>query len=105
MYNLAIYYVIPIIFSFLLVSCQTQNQKITKRTQFVMGTLIEITVHEKNKEVAENAIAKAFDEFYRLEDIMSTYKPDSELSQFNISAGSKRHIQVSTDLFKVLFDF
>jgi len=67
-----------------------------------MGTLIEITVHEKDKDLAQKAISKSFEEMSRLENIMSTYLHDSELSKLNISAGSKKQIPVSSDLLEVI---
>ena len=67
-----------------------------------MGTLVEITVHEPNKDLAQEAIKKSFEEISRLESIMSTYLPDSELSRLNILAGSKKQVSVSADLLKVI---
>lgn len=101
-YNNQIYLLVILILSNLLISCQSQEQNVIKRTQFIMGTLVEISVYEKDKEVANKAIAKSFNEMSRLESIMSSYKPNSEISKFNISADIKRGIHVSTDLFKVI---
>ena len=67
-----------------------------------MGTLIEITVRETDKDLASKAIDKSFDEISRLENIMSTYLPNSELSKLNILAGSKKKVPVSPDLLKVI---
>ena len=67
-----------------------------------MGTLVEITVQESNKDLAQKAINKSFDEMSRLEKIMSSYLPDSELSKFNTLAGGKKRIRVSPDLLKVI---
>ena len=67
-----------------------------------MGTLVEITVQEPNKDLAQKAINKSFDEMSRLEKIMSSYLPDSELSKFNTLAGGKTKIRVSPDLLKVI---
>ena len=67
-----------------------------------MGTLVEITVLEVDKDLAQKAIRKSFDEISRLENIMSTYLPDSELSKFNIMAVDKNKIPVSFDLLKVI---
>ena len=67
-----------------------------------MGTIVEITVYEKDKDLAQKAIEKSFDEMSRLENIMSTHLHDSELSKFNILAGSKKKIPVSSDLLKVI---
>ena len=71
--NVISYYVPLIALYFFLVSCQIQDQQVIKRTQFIMGTLVEITVYEKDKDLAQKAIEKSFDEMSRLENIMSTY--------------------------------
>ena len=67
-----------------------------------MGTLVEIIVQESNKDLAQKAINKSFDEMSRLEKIMSSYLPDSELSKFNTLAGGEKKIRVSPDLLKVI---
>ena len=67
-----------------------------------MGTLVEITVHETDKDLAQKAISKSFEEMSRLENIMSTHRHDSELSKLNISAGSKKPTPVSSDLLEVI---
>ena len=67
-----------------------------------MGTLVEITVHESDKELAQKAINKSFSEMSRLEKIMSSYLPGSELSKLNASAEKKSKVSVSSDLLKVI---
>ena len=48
---------------------------IHRRSQFLMGTLVEISVFEKNKDTAELAIQSAFNEIQRMEGLMSTRIP------------------------------
>ena len=97
------YYLRLITICFFLVSCQTHDQEIIKRTKFVLGTLVEITVYEKDKDLAKKAITKSFDEMSRLENILSTYIPGSEISKLNFLAGIKnKTVPVSSDLFKVV---
>ena len=45
-----------------------------------MGTLVEISVVEKNKKLAKTAMQKAIREIRRLEKMMSIHIPDSEVS-------------------------
>ncbi len=86
-----------------LISCESENKEnIFKRTQFIMGTLVEITVQEPDKKLAQKAINKSFNEMSRLEKIMSSYIPDSEISKFNSLAGGEVKIPVSPDLLKVI---
>jgi len=89
-YSSFLYYVTFTIICLLFTSCELENKNTHKRTQFIMGTLIEITVQESNKDLAQKAINKSFDEMSRLEKIMSSYLPDSELSKFNTLAGGKK---------------
>ena len=100
--NFKFYHAPLVILYFFLISCQMQDQKIIKRTQFIMGTLIEITVLETDKNLAQKAISKSFEEMSRLENIMSTHRHDSELSKLNISASSKKRIPASPDLLEVI---
>ncbi|HSQ51667.1 MAG TPA: FAD:protein FMN transferase [Nitrospiraceae bacterium] len=58
-----------------------------KRTQMQMGTLVSITVVASNKEIAQAAATAGFAEIRRLEELLSTWIPTSELSRVNTSAG------------------
>jgi thiamine biosynthesis lipoprotein len=100
--QLAPYYIFLIILCSLLLSCETKETKIVKRTQFIMGTLVEITVRATDNDLAHKAIDKSFDEMSRLEKIMSTRLPESELSKLNLSTGNENKITVSSDLLKVI---
>ena len=101
-HSYVLYYCTLTIFCLSLISCESKNQKTIKRTQFTMGTLVEIIVHESNEKLAQNAINKSFNEISRLEKIMSTYLSNSELSKFNKLAKNKSSIPVSHDLLKVI---
>jgi FAD:protein FMN transferase len=67
-----------------------------------MGTLVEIAIQEPNNDLAQKAINKSFNEISRLEKIMSTYLPNSELSKLNSLAGEGVNVPVTTDLLKVI---
>ena len=67
-----------------------------------MGTLVEITVKESDNDLAQHAINKSFNEMSRLEKIMSTHLPNSELSKLNTLARRETKIAVSSDLLKVI---
>ena len=62
-----------------------------------MGTIVEITVAAKNERKADEAITAAFKEIDRLEAIMSTYKPESDISRVNAAAG-RSPVKVHKDL-------
>ncbi len=52
-----------------------------------MGTLVSITAVGRTQEEATAAITAGFQEVKRLEQLLSTWIPDSELSQVNAAAG------------------
>ncbi len=60
---------------------------VLKRTQLHMGTLVSITAVSSSHERANGAIDAGFQEIKRLERLLSTWIPDSELSRVNASAG------------------
>ena len=66
-----------------------------------MGTLFRITVYADDGEQARTAFRAAFDRVKQLDQILSDYKPDSELTQVCRLAFAKP-VTVSSDLFPVL---
>ena len=66
-----------------------------------MGTIVEITVAAKNEQKADEAITAAFKEIGRLETIMSTYKPESDISRVNSAAGL-HPVKVHRDLIQAV---
>jgi thiamine biosynthesis lipoprotein len=57
----------------------------TKET-FVMGTKAWVTIAGMNDRDAERAAQAAFREMYRIESVMSTWRPSSEISRLNAQA-------------------
>ncbi len=74
---------------------------VAKRGQMHMGTLVFLTSVAPNERVAHDAIEKGFAEIHRLEEILSAWIPDSELSRVNAAAG-KTPIKVSPETLEVL---
>ena len=60
---------------------------VVKRAQMHMGTLVSITAVASTDQAANRAIDAAFTEVKRLEQLLSTWIPESELSRVNASAG------------------
>ena len=87
--------------SILLASCDSTESKLVRRTQFIMGTLVEITLSEDDTDKTQQAIDRAFNEMSRLESLMSTHLPDSEISRLNEQAG-KGYTRLSPDVLNVL---
>jgi thiamine biosynthesis lipoprotein len=65
-----------------------------------MGTLCDVVVHAADSASAGRAAAAALDEIARLEQVMSSWRSESELSRLDGSAG--RAYDCSPDLFAVL---
>ena len=82
-------------------ACDSAVDQATRRTQFIMGTLVEITLSHSDPDVVQAATTQAFDEMQRIEQLMSTYIPDSEISRINRSAG-KEAIPVSREVEEVI---
>lgn len=72
-----------------------------KRTQMHMGTLVSITAVSRTQEEANTAITAGFQEVKRLEQLLSTWIPDSELSRVNAAAGQSA-VRVSPETMTVV---
>ena len=60
---------------------------VVTRAQMHMGTLVKITAVAKSESIAQAAATAGFAEIHRLEELLSTWIPTSELSRVNTSAG------------------
>lgn len=68
-------------------ACGDGNGDLHRRTQILMGTLVEIIISERTPEQSNDASSKAFDEMQRIENLFSSHLPDSEISRINQNAG------------------
>ena len=64
-----------------------QESAVVTRAQMQMGTLVKITAVARSESVAQAAATAGFAEIHRLEELLSTWIPTSELSRVNTSAG------------------
>ncbi len=74
---------------------------VVKRAQMHMGTLVSITAVAPTDQAAQRAINAGFQEVKRLEQLLSTWIPGSELSLVNASAGI-RPVPVSLETWEVV---
>lgn len=74
---------------------------VSKRIQMHMGTLVTVTAVASDKNVGDGAVQAAFDEIKRLEQLLSTWRSNSELSQVNAEAG-RRPVQVSRETLQLI---
>ena len=79
------------------------NLVVIKRAQTHMGTLVTITAVAENERIAQAAANSAFAEIHRLEELLSTWIPTSELSRVNAAAGSAA-IPVSPETLEIVQD-
>ncbi len=77
------------------------EEPLYRRTRQMMGTIIAITVVGAPDERAAPAVKAAFDEMTRLEAVLSEWRPDSEISRINATAG-KGPVKVSADTMVVV---
>ncbi|MEP6887764.1 MAG: FAD:protein FMN transferase, partial [Nitrospirales bacterium] len=79
----------------------TSAPTIVKRSQMLMGTLVFVTAVAGDEPTAQRAAADTFKEIRRLEELLSTWIPTSELSHVNAAAG-REPVNISRDTMEVL---
>jgi len=77
------------------------EQPLYKRTREQMGTVISITVVGAETPVMRDAVEAAFVEIDKLEQALSEWRPDSEISRINAAAG-ERAVEVGPDTMAVI---
>ena len=86
--------------SLLMVGCQG-TPHLVKRSQMLMGTVVFVTAVAADESTAQQAAKAGLDEIRRLEELLSTWIPTSELSKVNAAAGQEP-VQVSQETFELL---
>ncbi len=85
----------------LFLSARNGEEKLYKRTQFIMGTLVEITVLDKGaREKAEVAVNAAFGTIKRLEGLLGRHQEGSDIWKINENSG--KEILVSKETLLVV---
>ncbi len=69
--------------------------------QAIMGTSVRVELWHDNATEGRAAIAAVMDEMRRIDDLMSPYKPDSELSRINREA-AKHPVKISREQFDLI---
>jgi len=67
--------------------------------RWVMGTALEIAVHDADSTRAWAALRAAFDEAQRLDRLLSNYRPESELSRLNAGAGRAQRVPAELNAY------
>lgn len=87
---------------FLTVFCcfSANAQVLRKRTTLLMGGRFDITIVAKDSLTAEKSIDEVIAEITRIENLISDWKPDSQVSEVNQNAGIKP-IKVDREVFEL----
>lgn len=85
----------------LLLSTTTQAQQRFEYSEVAMGVRARIVMYAKDEPSAQRAARAAYDRIAGLEDIMSDYRPTSELSQLSAKSAGEA-VKVSFDLLFIL---
>ncbi len=95
------FYLISLILIIVLSGCSSNQERIFKKSEILMDTIVSITVVSTSKEKAEAAIDRAFKELKRLEGLLNFYSEESEIAKINRNAGM-RPVKVSPETYEVV---
>jgi thiamine biosynthesis lipoprotein len=83
-------------------SCRPQRQvELESGYRLVMGTFARVVAVAKDADTAEKCIEAALAEIYKVDDLMSDYKGDSEISRLNRD-GFKTAVRLSQSTYEVI---
>ena len=80
---------------------QNASAVLVKRSQMLMGTLVFVTAVAPDEAVAQKAVGDGLAEIKRLEKLLSTWIPTSELSRVNAAAG-QHPVKVGPETMEIL---
>jgi thiamine biosynthesis lipoprotein len=75
---------------------------VARHTEKVMGTVVTVSIWTDDEVGAAKAAAEAFAEFRRIDNLMTTWKADSDISKINSAAGAKKPVAVSPEVFGLI---
>lgn len=84
-----------------LLTVQANSLKEYREVRYVMGTLLDITLYHEDGKEARKILDHAFSLAQRLDDLLSNYKPKSEINLLNQKAG-KGKVSVTPELYAFL---
>ena len=82
-------------------SLQPGHRQVVRRAHYVMGTIFEITAYGADRKETVRAVEQSFAAIRRTDEILSHYRPESDLMRLNRSA-SQGTVTVDRDLYRVL---
>lgn len=72
-----------------------------REARYVMGTILEITLYHHDAREARKYLDESFSLAQRLDEILSNYKPESEVNRLN-QTGGRGKVRVSPELYELL---
>src|SRR6476469_7449750 len=78
-----------------------QSMPFVHKKRYAMGTVFEIVAYNDSLARASSAVDQALDEVVRLDNVMSNFKPESDLSRMNREAHF-HVVKIPLDLYKVI---
>lgn len=93
-------FIVLFLIGFFIARNSSSEQKTFKRTQILLGTVVEIQVRDKDEKKAEDAIAKAFAEVKRIDDLFTTYNEESPVWKINNSSDTL--FKVDNEIYNLL---
>jgi len=91
----------PLLFSLLCCTPLLARAEWYQREEAIMGTRVAVELWSDDPALAERAMESVIAEMRRTDELMSTYKPESQLSQVNAHA-HQRPVQVDPDIIEVV---
>jgi FAD:protein FMN transferase len=82
-------------------SLQSESFHAVQQQRYCMGTMFDIVAYHPSREEAERAVAQAMEEIVRLDQVMSHFKTDSDLSRL-VRDGRRGVVSVEPSLFEVI---
>lgn len=78
-----------------------QTTSLVHKKRYAMGTVFEIVAYSDSEARASSASDQALDEIVRLDNVMSNFKPESDLSRMNREAHF-HSVRIPADLYQVI---
>ena len=75
--------------------------ELVRRSEPLLGTFVTVAVYAPSRDQGISVISAAFDEFRRVDALMSIHRTDSELSRLNVRA-ALAPVVITPDLFRVI---
>lgn len=96
----AVFFVVLFLLGFFIARNSSAEVKTIKRTQILLGTIVEVQVRDADEKKAEDAIKLAFKEIKRIDDLFTTYNEESPVWELNNNADSL--ISVDPEIYNLI---